>query len=177
MRFPAIKRTLAVSAASLALGISAQAKPKPQCHVYFSVVQVGPSLPNGRAIRLNPSQKSWFEQHGDRGKLAGICYDPAKASYLIRWTTEQMERASGSLLVQAFSASNDSSASGLLFRMRNGKTLVPLKTLTATAQPDGKPLSAQNSASVALLKDGLEAIAKAQQAGSESEATVTPPTS
>jgi hypothetical protein len=159
-----LPRALAIPVAMLALGIPARAKPKPPCMVYFSVVQVGPSLPNGQAKRLNLRQKRWFERHGNRGNLAGICYDPAKAKFLIRWTGERMEQSSGRLLVQAPSASNDTSASGLLLGIRDGKTLVPLKTLRATALPDGKRLSTRNSASVALLKDGLEAIAKAEKA-------------
>jgi hypothetical protein len=162
-----MKRVLVVSAALLAVGMSTAAKAKPPCNVYFSVVQVGPSLPDGQAEWLNPRQKSWFEQHGDQGKLAGICYDPAKANYLIRWTGEQVNRSDGELLIQALPAQDDVAASGRLFRIGKSETPAPLKTLSENIH-SGSGRSTELSASVALLKHGLEAIAKAEKATAKS---------
>lgn len=158
-----MKRALVASVALLAVGIPAWARPKPPCSVYFSVVQVDPSFPNGKAQWLNPRQESWLDEYGGRGKLAGICYDPVKANYLIRWTREQLKLSDGKLVVWMPPAQSDASASGRLFRIGKGLTLAPLGTFSEeTHSQDGQ--SPDVSASVALLKDGLEAIARAEKA-------------
>lgn len=165
-----MNRVLVASVALLAVGIPACAKPKPPCSVYFSVVQVGPSLPNGKAQWLNLRQKSWFDQYGGRGKFAGICYDPEKANYLIRWTKEQFKQSNGKLVVWIPPAQSDTSASGRLFRIGKNLTLAPLETFSEdTHSRDGQ--SPDVSASVALLKDGLEAIARAEKARAKSPDT------
>lgn len=154
----------------LATGIPALAGPKPPCNAYFSVVQVDPSLPNGKAVRLNHRQKSWFEQHGRRGKLAGICYDPDKAEYVIRWTRERIRQSHGKLVVWMPPAHSDASASGRLFRIGKSLTLAPLETFSEDTHSRGGQ-SPKAFASVALLKDGLEAIARAEKTTAMSSGT------
>lgn len=160
-----MKRAVMVAVALLAAGIPTWAKPKAPCRVYFSVVEFSPSLPDGQAQHLTPLQKRWFERHGDQGKLAGICYDSAKADYLIRWTGEQVRLTRGSLVARMLPLQSDTSASGRLFRIGKDETLTPLETFNKSTDSGQGPVS---SASVALLKDGLEAIAKAEKARKKS---------
>lgn len=159
----------------LAASIPAAAKPKPPapCKVYFAVVQRDPSLPNGQARGLNPPQKKWYAKHGDRGNLAGICYDPAKATYLIRWsesrhtqyylyTTQEPTYGTGggetgATPVEHTQELPEWQATGFLFRVGKGGSLTPVAPLT------GHHLLAF-SASRGLLQNGLEAIARAEKA-------------
>lgn len=160
-----MKRALVIAVALLAVSVPTWAKPKTRCSVYFSVVEFAPSLPNGQARRLNHPQKRWFERHGDRDKLAGICYDPAKADYLIRWTGEQVRLTRGSLVARMLPPQSDTSASGRLFRIGKDETLTPIETFNENTDSGQAP---QDSASVALLKHGLEAIVRAERARKKS---------
>ena len=148
----------------LASGLPATAKPKPAapCKVYFAVVQRDPSLPNGQAEWLDPQQQKWYAKHGNRGKLAGICYDSAKASYVIQWSGErEKQRAARPWLPSAYAAS----ARGWLFKVGEGSKLVPLQRLTEGVHSGGGVLAYKRaSASADLLRDGLEGIAKAEKA-------------
>jgi hypothetical protein len=146
----------------------AKEKTPAPCKVYFSVVQLDPQLPGGESAWLNEKQKAWYDKHGDRDKVAGICYDPSKASYVIRWsesvdtvttsgTSQQATHDTsgnwtGTAPVAATSTSRKWVATGFVFRVGPDNALTPISTVTS---------GRGSSASTSLLEKGLEAIAKA----------------
>ncbi|HTQ62539.1 MAG TPA: hypothetical protein VMI32_20100 [Candidatus Solibacter sp.] len=81
-------------AAVLLLGLPAFGGPKVKapCKVYFSVFESDDVTQGSSLEWLDRAQKSWYEKHGDRGKIAGICYAPKEADvppdaslYRIQW--------------------------------------------------------------------------------------------
>jgi len=83
--------TTLVAAALLASPAAAKHKEPASCAVYFSAVEKDEITVGLSMAGLNKPQSSWYEKHGDRDKLAGICYAkvadaPAGAPlYLIVW--------------------------------------------------------------------------------------------
>lgn len=87
-------QTPTVLAATVLFSLSTMARPKPSapCVVYFTIAEHDEITVGLTMQGLNKPQNSWYRKHGDRGKLAGICYAakpsdaPAAAPlYAITW--------------------------------------------------------------------------------------------
>lgn len=94
-------RTGVIAAATLLLASLAVAKPKPAgpCVVYFAAAEHDEITVGLTMQGLNKPQNSWYRKHGDRDKLAGICYvarvsdAPAGAPlYVVIWGEHLMSR-------------------------------------------------------------------------------------
>lgn len=67
---------IGITAIALGCGIRAQAKQKPlaACKVYFVAVERDGITTNLQMFGLNKPQMHWYKKHGDKKRLAGICY-------------------------------------------------------------------------------------------------------
>jgi hypothetical protein len=62
-------------------------QPSP-CKVYFKVLESDLRIPGSPIEKLTDAQEKWLRDKEPK-KYPAICYDPAKATYVIAWTETQ----------------------------------------------------------------------------------------
>lgn len=72
----------------LVVSLSASAQSKVACKAYFKVEFDDPRIAGGFVPGMDSTQEKWWETKGQK-KYSGVCYDEAKAEFVLRWQTEE----------------------------------------------------------------------------------------